>query len=69
MTTNATTNGPDEKETKISLEELASMTGFPIEMIQEEIFQGLGTEDVSLSELRAAMLNYIDSTMLMENTK
>ena len=61
-----TTAGSSEsKNTKISLEALAKMTGFPVEMIKEEVFQGQSNQDVSLEELRSAMLSYIDSTMLL----
>lgn len=68
MTMNMTTNGQTEKNGKISLEVLAKMTGFPIEMIKEEIFQGQeGQQEISLDELRAAMLSYIDSTMLVDS--
>ena len=68
MTMNMTTNGQTEKNGKISLEVLAKMTGFPIEMIKEEIFQGEeGQQEISLDELRAAMLSYIDSTMLVDS--
>lgn len=63
MTTEATTNGHAEKN-RISLETLSKMTGFPVEMIKDEIFQGKGSEDISLEDLRAAMLTYIDSTIL-----
>jgi predicted HTH domain antitoxin len=65
------TNGHDEKTGKVSLETLAKMTGFPIEMVKEEVFKGrIGdNEDISLEELRAAMLAYIDSTMLMSEQK
>ena len=66
MTENMTTNGLNEKQGRISLEALASMTGFPIEMIKEEIFKGESTTDLSMDELRTAMLSYIDSTMLEE---
>ena len=54
-----------EKSGKISLEALAKMTGFPIEMIKEEIFKGQNDQEVSLDDLRSAMLSYIDSTMLL----
>ncbi len=65
----ATTKGHDEKE-KVSLEVLAKMTGFPIELIKEEIFKGENTDaEVSLDDLRMAMLSYIDSTMMMDDTK
>ena len=62
MTIEPTTNGPADK--KISLEMLAKMTGFPVEMIKDEIFHGKGSEDISLEDLRAAMLTYIDSSIL-----
>jgi hypothetical protein len=34
-------------------------------MIKEEIFKGQNDQDISLDELRTAMLSYIDSTMLL----
>jgi hypothetical protein len=58
-------NGSENKNGKISLEALAKMTGFPIEMIKEEIFKGQDDREVSLEALRSAMLTYIDSTMLL----
>ncbi len=58
-------NGSENKNGKISLEALAKMTGFPVEMIKEEIFKGQNDQDISLDELRTAMLSYIDSTMLL----
>ena len=65
MTTETTTNGlPDKNTGKISLEMLSKMTGFPVEIIKDEIFQGKGSEEISLEDLRAAMLTYIDSTIL-----
>lgn len=66
MTDTLTRPGSDEKGTKVSLEVLAKMTGFPVELIKEEIFHGASSEEVSLEELRTAMLSYIDTTMLME---
>lgn len=56
-----------ENNGKISLEALAKMTGFPVEMIKEEIFKGHSDQEVSLDELRSAMLTYIDSTMMLVN--
>lgn len=61
--------GVETKNGKVSLEVLAKMTGFPVEMIKEEVFKGHGDQEVSLEDLRAAMLSYIDSTMLMSNEK
>ena len=70
MTTETTTNGLTDKNSgRISLETLSKMTGFPVEMIKDEIFQGKGTEDISLEDLRSAMLTYIDSTILMKDEK
>lgn len=67
MTTETTTHGlPDKNTGKISLEMLSKMTGFPVEIIKEEIFQGKGSEDVSLEDLRSAMLTYIDSSILIK---
>lgn len=66
MTTETTTQGLADTS-RISLETLSKMTGFPVEMIKDEIFQGKGTEDISLEELRSAMLTYIDSTILMKD--
>lgn len=55
-----------ERETnKVSLEVLAKMTGFPIEMIQEEIFKGQDHKEISLEDLRAAMLSYIDTAIMV----
>lgn len=52
---------------KISLDELSKMTGFPVEMIEKELFVGRSEdEEISLESLRAAMLNFIDSTLLDE---
>lgn len=70
MTAEMTTKGHTEESTgRISLETLARMTGFPVEIIKDEIFQGKGSEDISLEDLRSAMLTYIDSTILMKDEK
>jgi hypothetical protein len=58
----------DSKST-VSLEVLAKMTGFPLELIKEEIFNGEDHTEVSLEELRSAMLSYIDSTILVSQDK
>jgi hypothetical protein len=69
MTADNQTMAGTEKNGKVSLEVLAKMTGFPVELIKEEIFKGESTDQVSLEDLRAAMLSYIDSTMLMSDEK
>jgi hypothetical protein len=61
--------GSEERNGKVSLEMLAKLTGFPVELIKEEIFQGENTDQVSLEDLRSAMLSYIDTTMLMSEEK
>ena len=61
--------GSDEKSGKVSLDVLAKMTGFPVALIKEEIFKGQNSEQVSLEDLRSAMLSYIDATMLMSGDK
>lgn len=66
-TNNQTMVGSEEKNGKVSLEVLAKMTGFPVELIKEEIFRGEEADQVSLEDLRAAMLTYIDSTMLIDD--
>jgi hypothetical protein len=65
MTTHDLATNGTEKNGKISIEALAKMTGFPVEMIKEEIFKGHDDQDVSLEDLRTAMLSYIDSTMML----
>lgn len=64
----ATPKSPGQEPRKISLEQLAELTGFPIELIQQELFTGVSSEDgVALEDLRAAMLNFIDSTLLQQD--
>jgi len=60
-----TTDSTKEAQELVSLESLAEMTGFPVEMIRKELFNSELTEEkISLEDLRAAMVNYIDATML-----
>lgn len=69
MTADNQTMVGSETNGKVSLEMLAKMTGFPVEIIKEEIFKGEDKDQVSLEDLRSAMLSYIDSTMLMSEEK
>mgnify|MGYP001170272878 CR=1 FL=1 len=50
----------------VSLDSLAALTGFPVEMIKSELFKdsALENEKISLADLRKAMVSYIDATML-----
>ena len=69
MTAQNLTTAGTEKSGKVSLETLARMTGFPVEMIKDELWGGEADSQVSLEDLRSAMLSYIDSTMLMKDEK
>ena len=57
-----------EKQEMVTLKSLSDLTGFPVKMIKEELFndQNLKLESLSLDDLRSAMLNYLDKTMLQE---
>jgi len=60
----------NENKEMVSLESLSDLTGFPVEMIKKELFSSdLIDEKISLSELRKAMMSYIDETMLSESKK
>lgn len=57
-----------ETEEVVNLESLASLTGFPLEMIKTELFHNEDvTQGVTLKRLRKAMSDYIDATMLEEH--
>lgn len=59
----------DEEQEMIALESLASLTGFPVELIKKELFNGkLEEGEVSMSKLRSVMADYLDSTMLGSET-
>jgi hypothetical protein len=60
------------EDSMISLQELANLTGFPVELIKTELFPHAANleEKVSLGELRTIMLKFLDSTMMSdENLK
>lgn len=70
MTTENLANvGSEERDGKVSLEVLAKMTGFPVELIKEELFRGEEASQISIDDLRTAMLSYIDKTMMMDEEK
>jgi hypothetical protein len=53
------------ESTSVNLSEFAEMTGFPVELVKKELMMDRNsTEEVSLGELRTAMLKYLDSAML-----
>lgn len=59
------------KGEKITLNALSEMTGFPLELIQQELFMGKTPVEgeVALEDLRAAMLNFIDATLLKDENE
>jgi hypothetical protein len=65
VTTEKTMAGQQDESSKVSLDVLAKMTGFPVEIIKDELLKGTTESEISMEDLRAAMLSYIDSTMLM----
>jgi hypothetical protein len=46
---------------KVSISSLADMTGFPEDFIKKELL--LDDEPVSMNQLRASMLTYLESTV------
>lgn len=56
----------NNEESKVDLQSFADMAGFPVELIRKELFtEGEAESDeVSLHDLRKAMLSYLDSTMM-----
>lgn len=60
-------NGKTEDKENICLEEFAKMAGFPLDLVKKELFENEEQpKDLSLSELREAMLGYLSSTMMEE---
>lgn len=55
-----------DNQEMVTLKSLSDLTGFPVKMIKEELFSHnqLSDEAVSLEDLRSAMLNYLDQTMM-----
>ena len=66
---NSTKAGLEEKSPTITLELLSKMTGFPVELISEEIFKNHQAGEVSIDDLRSAMLAYIDASLLINKDK
>jgi hypothetical protein len=60
-------SGTKNEGVTVSLQTLSDLTGFPLETIQQELFQGENEaklDQIDLSVLREKMLSLIDSTML-----
>ena len=57
-------NTNTNEDQKVNLKAFAEMTGFPVELIKKELLQDENTDELSLEELRAAMVSYLDSTMM-----
>jgi hypothetical protein len=54
----------NNNDQKVDLKAFADMAGFPVELVKKELLQGENTDEVSLEDLRAAMVSYLDSTMM-----
>lgn len=56
---------PSGDNKKVDIKAFAEMAGFPEELVRKELFRDADdNRDVSLEELRAAMVTYLDLTML-----
>lgn len=53
----------NEESQKVDLNSFAKMTGFPVELIKKELLIN-EKEELSLEQLRDAMVSYLDSTMM-----
>lgn len=57
----------NKENQKVDLDAFANLAGFPVDLIKKELFKGQENDDeISISDLRKAMVAYLDSTM-MEN--
>lgn len=54
-------------EERVNLDSFAELTGFPIELIKNELLFDQNQEDIDLNDLREAMLKYLNKTMLEDN--
>lgn len=56
-----------EENQVVDLSTFAEMAGFPVELIKSELFTSDDNKaEVSLAQLRIAMLSYLDKAMLQE---
>ncbi|MFZ4712269.1 MAG: hypothetical protein ACOYL6_01040 [Bacteriovoracaceae bacterium] len=58
--------GDKTNNQKVSLKELADLTGFPVGMIQEELNLNL-EQDINLEELRVVLSQYLDRAFVLDN--
>lgn len=57
-------NTPSEDQ-KVNLSDFANLAGFPVELVRKElVLEGKDSDEVSMDDLRAAMLKYLDQAML-----
>ena len=55
-----------KSEEKVNLNRFAELTGFPVELIKNELLVDTNQDDINLEDLREAMLQYLNKTMLTE---
>lgn len=54
-----------DNEQIVNLEDFANMAGFPLELVKKELFtESDDLQNITMEELRAAMVKYIDQNML-----
>jgi hypothetical protein len=54
-----------EENQVVDLNNFANLVGFPVELVKKELFNSNEEgKEVTLNELRQAMLTYLDNTML-----
>lgn len=54
-----------EDTEQVDLNSLAELVGFPVELVKKELFNDKDFDgEVDLGTLRAAMIKYLDATML-----
>lgn len=55
----------NNEEQRVNLSELAELSGLPLELVKKElVLDGGDSDNVSLDQVREAMLKYLDSTMM-----
>ncbi len=57
-------NTPSEDQI-VNLSDFANLAGFPVELVRKElVLDGKDSDEISMDDLRAAMLKYLDQAML-----
>lgn len=58
----------DQDTQTVDIENFAELVGFPSELIKKELFNNKENDNaITMDELRAAMLKYLDKAMINED--